>query len=243
MKAEEEISGINCDVADFVSKMSLDPAEEVVICVNGSQEMKRGETTMAGQLWIQGDRMMTASNPAFPGMSNTTESAVLAATAEAVAWKNDALETPGPRKGQRVVIYPKELTQLDTVLSSRDPNLDPEDGHPIAYQRVLAAAAEFEVPPIFLKEDSEATTSDPRKAEEVSKWMSTAEQIATGSRPRVLEDGPDTIHSDDDARVDVEPDEEKGMYTAGITAPVKLSQKEVGRQLAAVHTLKPSMSG
>jgi hypothetical protein len=50
MKAEEEISGINCDVADFVSKMSLDPAEEVVICVNGSQEMKKGETAMAGQL-------------------------------------------------------------------------------------------------------------------------------------------------------------------------------------------------
>jgi hypothetical protein len=115
MKAEEEISGINCDVADFVSKMTLDPAEEVVICVNGSQEMKRGETAMAGQLRIQGDRMMTASNPAFDGMSNTKESAVLSATAEAIAWKNDALETPGPRKGQRVVIYPKELTQLETV--------------------------------------------------------------------------------------------------------------------------------
>jgi hypothetical protein len=122
MKAEEEISGINCDIADFVSKMTLDPAEEVVICVNGSQEMKRGETAMAGQLWIQGDRMMTASNPAFDGMSNTKESAVLAATAEAIAWKNDALGVPGPRKGQRVVIYPKEFTQLETVLSSGDPN-------------------------------------------------------------------------------------------------------------------------
>jgi hypothetical protein len=43
MKAEEEISGINCDIADFVSQMSLDPAEEVVICVNGSQEMKKAK--------------------------------------------------------------------------------------------------------------------------------------------------------------------------------------------------------
>jgi hypothetical protein len=109
MKAEEEISGINCDVADFVSKMSLDPAEEVIIYVNGSQEMKKGEKAMAGQLWVQGDRMMSASNPAFDEMANTREAAVLSAAAEAIAWRNDALETPGPRKGQRVVIFPKDI--------------------------------------------------------------------------------------------------------------------------------------
>jgi hypothetical protein len=84
MKAEEEISGINCDVADFVSQMSLDPAEEVVIYVNGSQEMKKGEKAMAGQLWVQGDRMMTASNPTFDGIANSREAAVLTAAAEAV---------------------------------------------------------------------------------------------------------------------------------------------------------------
>jgi hypothetical protein len=39
--AENEISGINCDVADFVSGMTLDPAEEMIICVNASEEMKR----------------------------------------------------------------------------------------------------------------------------------------------------------------------------------------------------------
>jgi hypothetical protein len=246
MKAEEEISGINCDVADFVSKMTLDRAEEVIICVNGSQEMKRGESTMAGQLWIQGDRMMTASNRAFDGMSNTKKSAVLSATAEAIAWKNDALETPGPRKSQRVVIYPKELSQLDAVLASGDPNVDPEDGHPIAYQRVLAAASEFEIPPIFLKEDCEAIVSDPKKAEVVPRWMCMAERIATGSRPRVLEDGPDTIHSDDEAKKDVEPDEELDMYAPGVDpklGPTKLSKKEVARQLAAAQILKAQASG
>jgi hypothetical protein len=206
MKAEEEISGINCDVADFVSQMSLDPAEEVIICVNGSQEMKKGERAMAGQLWIQGDRMMTASNPAFDEMSNSRESAILSAAAEAISWRNDALETPGPRKGQRVVIYPKELTHLETVLSTANPNVDPEDGHQIAYQRVLAAAAEFENPPVFLKEDCAVIMSDPVKAEAVPKWMCMAERISTGSRPRVLEDGPDTIHSDQEEKEGVEPD-------------------------------------
>jgi hypothetical protein len=86
--AENEISGINCDIADFVSGMSLDPAEEMIICVNGGEEMKRNETAMAGQLWIQGDRKMTASNPPLDGMANTKEAAILSAVAEAVAWKN-----------------------------------------------------------------------------------------------------------------------------------------------------------
>jgi hypothetical protein len=175
IEAEKEISGINCDIADFVSKMTLDPADELVMCVNGSEEMKRNETAMAGQLWMQGDRMMTASNPAFDWMSNTKEAAILSAVAEAVAWKNDALEVDGPRKGQRVAIYPKELTQLDAVLSSCDPNFDQESGHPIAYQRVLAAAQSYENPPIFLKEDCERITRDPKMAEAVPKWMCIAE--------------------------------------------------------------------
>jgi hypothetical protein len=123
--AEEEISGINCNIADVVSEISLDPAEEMIICVNGSEEMKRNETAMAGQLWIQGDRKMTAANPPFPRMANTKEAAILSAIAEAVAWKNEALEPEDPpRKGQRVVIYLKDLVQLDAVLSSGDPNVD-----------------------------------------------------------------------------------------------------------------------
>jgi hypothetical protein len=246
MKAEEKISGINCDVADFVSQMSLDPAEEVVIYVNGSQEMKKGERAMAGQLWIQGDRMMTASNPAFDEMANTREAAVLAAAAEAITWRNEAIEPPGQRKGQRVVIFPKELSHLEEVLISADPNIDPKDGHPIAYQRVLAAAAEYEIPPMFLKEDCDAIVSDPAKAEAVPKHMCLAERIATGSRPRVLENGPDTLHSDEDAEEDVEADKELGMYAPGVDptlGPMKLSRAEVARQLAAPRAIKAQASG
>jgi hypothetical protein len=96
----------NCDIADFVSQMSLESSDEVIICVNGSQKMKKGETAMAGQLWIQDGRMRTASNPAFPGMSNSKESAVLSAVAEAIEWRNDALEPPDPpRKGERVMSF------------------------------------------------------------------------------------------------------------------------------------------
>jgi hypothetical protein len=68
-----------------------------------------------------------------------------------------------------------------------------------------------------------------------------AERIATGSRPRVLEKGPDTWHSDDEAKDDVLPDVEKGMYTEGMDpekGPIKLSQHEAGRQRAAASALK-----
>jgi hypothetical protein len=241
IEAENEISGINCDVADFVAGMTLDPIDEMVICVNGSEEMKRNETAMAGQLWMQGDRMMTASNPAYDGMANSKEAAILSAVAEAVVWKNDALELAGPRKGQRVVIYPKGLTQWDAVLSSGDPNVDVESGHPVAYQRVIAAAQSYENPPIFLREDCERITSDATMAEAVPKWMCMAERIATGNRRRVLENGPDTWLSDDEAQEDIVPDEEHNMYTPEMDpkkGPVKLSQHEAARQRAATDALK-----
>jgi hypothetical protein len=175
-------------------------------------------------------------------MANTKEAAILSAVAEAVAWKNEALEPEEPpRKGQRVVIYPKYLIQLDAVLSTGNPNVDPESGHPIAYERILAHAQTFENPPIFIKADAEQITSDPKMAELVPNWMRTAERIATGSRRRVPEDGPDTWNSDDESMEDVLPDEEKGAYTAEMDpklGPKTLSAHEAARQWATANALK-----
>jgi hypothetical protein len=62
IEAEKEIAAVNCDIPEFLSNMTLDPNDQVVICVNGSKEMKRGEEAIGGQLWMQGDRQMTAFN-------------------------------------------------------------------------------------------------------------------------------------------------------------------------------------
>jgi hypothetical protein len=126
--------------------------------------MKRNEAAVGGQLWMQGDRQMTVYNPVFEGMANTKESAILTDAAEAVTWVH-ALDTELPRKGQRVVICPKEMVQLEAVLSTGDPNVNPEDGHPIAYTKILEASQSFERTPIFLKEDSEQITQDPVMSE------------------------------------------------------------------------------
>jgi hypothetical protein len=244
LQAEKEIAGINCDIADFLSGMTLDPAEQLIICVNGSEEMKRNETAVGGQLWIQGERQMTASNRVLEGMANGREEAILSATVEAITWKHSLEPDDGPRKGQRVIIYPKEMTQLEQVLSTGDPNIDSVNGHPIAYANILQAAQNYEHPPIFLKEDSEQVINS-ENADKVPLWMNTAAQMATGNRKMVLEDGPDKMNSDDDdALEDVKPDEEKGMYTPESDpkqGPVKLTQAQAAYQRAAAHAVKASI--
>jgi hypothetical protein len=77
LEAEKDVAGINCDVADFLSGMSIDPNDQLAICVNGSEEMKRQEESIGGKLWMQGDRKMTASNHVLPGMANTREAAII----------------------------------------------------------------------------------------------------------------------------------------------------------------------
>jgi hypothetical protein len=210
----------------------------VIICVNGSQEMKRGETAMAGQLWIQGDRKMSVSNSPLPGMANTKEAAVLSAVADAVSWKNEAIEpVDPPRKGKRVVVYPKELSHLDSVITSGDLSVD--DEHVIAYQAILEHAQSFEVPPVFIKEDADSIAAHPEMSLKIPSWMCLAERIATGSRKRVTEDGPDTWHSDDESKTDSEADKEANMYTSEMD-PKKGPQRLTSHQAAVLRAAAQS---
>jgi hypothetical protein len=106
LSAEDEVDGINCDVAHFLAEMSPDPAEPVIICVNAGASMKRHEQHLGGQLWTQSNWMMIATNIPLEGMSNDATSEALAAVEEAVEWKH-ALELDGSKRtGQLVVIYP-----------------------------------------------------------------------------------------------------------------------------------------
>jgi predicted RNase H-like HicB family nuclease len=146
----------------------------------------------------------------------------------------------GPRKGQPVVIYPKDLSQLDAVLSTGDPSIDSEDGQTIAYAAILQEAQSYERPPLFLREDSEQITSDPIMAEKELGWMNTAAHVATGNRRRVLEDGPGKMNSDDeDATKEEHGDELTGVYTQGSTLEsAKMTQAQVAAQKAAAEAQK-----
>jgi hypothetical protein len=140
--------------------LSNDPSEQLVICVNASEEMKREEAAIGGQIWIQGDREMTAMNEVAEGLANDKEGAILSAAVEAVTWKSALDLEEGSRKGQRAVIYPKEMTQPGQVLSTGDPSIDPENGQPTAYVSILQASQEYEHRPVFLKEDDAQITSN-----------------------------------------------------------------------------------
>jgi hypothetical protein len=141
-----------------------------------------------------------------------------------------------------VVIYPKEISQLETVLSTGDPNVDAEDGHPTANAHLLRASQSYEHTPIFLREDSEQITQDQVMAEKVPIWMNTAAQVAPGNRKMALEDGPDVMNSDeDDATKEEHGEVPTGMYTSEMDpnqGPMKLTSAQVAAQKAAAQTLE-----
>jgi hypothetical protein len=242
LEAEKEILEIAISTPQFLMDMNLD--EPVYVCVNSSEEMNRNERSIAGQLWIQGDRSMTASNLAPDGMADTKDSALLAAVAEAVSW-NHASQPDQPRQGQRIVIYPEHLTQMDEFLTTCDPNGDQEGGHSLAYNTILQEQAKYENTPIIVNESSEFVTANPILSQLVPDWMSKAEQIATGCRHRTLEDGRDVMNSDEEDDENMVPDTYEGAYTAEMLdvegklkmGPVKLSSAEANRQRLVARVL------
>jgi hypothetical protein len=133
-------------------------------------------------------------------MRNDTSSEVLSAVVEAVEWK-DATEivSDGSKpSGQRVVIYPPELENLGTVITTKNAGADSEEGHGIACERILSASDSFEFPPKFLPsdhEDFEGFAAPPK----VAQWTNLSSQIATAGRRQVVEDGRDTSNSDSDS--------------------------------------------
>jgi hypothetical protein len=236
--AENQIAEINCQLPYFMEDMTLE--EAVYVCINSSEEMDRNERSIAGQLWIQGDRCRSASNVVPDGMADTKDSALLAAAAEAVSW-NHASQPDSPRKGLRFIIYPRELTQLDEFLATTDPNVDPEDGHPLAYNTILQESAKFELTPRFLNEASEQVTTDPFLSENVPEWMAKTKQIATGCRQRTLEDVPDVPNSDDEEDPNMKPDTCEGAYTAEMDpkkGPKRLTPAEAAFQRMAGKAMK-----
>jgi hypothetical protein len=74
------------------------------------------------------------TNIQFEGMSNDATSVSLSGVAEAVEWTHVLEEGQPKRPTQRYIVYPPSLSHPAEVISSGTPGLDPEDGHPIAYQ-------------------------------------------------------------------------------------------------------------
>jgi hypothetical protein len=140
---------------------------------------------------------MTATNIQLDGMSNNATSVTLAAVAEAVDWQH-AMETAfSKRPAPRAVIYPPSLMHLQAVLDSGDPSVDMENGHELAYEKILSACGKYGECPRFFPSDSQEFGGLDIAAS-VPKWMNTAEQVSVGGTKQVLEDGADVCNSERD---------------------------------------------
>jgi hypothetical protein len=239
-QAEDEVSGINCYIADFLSGMSS--TATITVCINAGASMKKNETILGGQYWQQEGRAMTATNGVIEGMPNTRESAILTADVEAVEWRHpiESVTIDGKRATPRIVIYPADMSQIEEALSdfSQNPS-EAEDGSHNALSKILEHSAEYASLPRFLRGDSSEIQNNPELDAAASFGLSTAAQVSVGSRDYVLENGPDVMNSSDEDSPQEESGEVlTGMYTNGLKAPVLLSQSEVARQRAAAEAFK-----
>jgi hypothetical protein len=89
------------------------------------------------------------------------------------------------------------LVHLQSVLTSGDPHLDTENGHELAYQKILLACGKYAECPRFFRSDS--LDFGDIDAANVPKWMNMAEQVSVGGRKQVLEDGADVCNSESDS--------------------------------------------
>jgi hypothetical protein len=133
-----------------------------------------------------------------------------------------------------VVVYPKELTGLAQALTSRNVSVqDDLENHSELYSAIISESDQFENPPVFMREDCDQLTSHPVWALKIGEWMMTAARVATGSRPRVLEDEPDVMNSDDeDSKMEEHGDKLTGMYAQGCSS---LEQARISEQQAQMQ--------
>jgi hypothetical protein len=154
---------------------------------------------------------MTATNIELDGMTNDAVSVTLSAVAEALEWTHTLEEGLAKRPTQRVVFYPPSLTHLAAVLEAGKPNLDTEDGHDLAYVKILNACAKFASPPMFYRSD-QLDSLEPEAAALVPGSMHSAEQVSIGGKKQVLEDGNDVCNSETDSDTDDHGSEIKDAY-------------------------------
>jgi hypothetical protein len=203
LKAENQSAGINSGLGDFLQDMSFEESDPVFVGVGVGHTM-RGNQRVGGQLWIQSDRQMTATNKVQDEMDGGIESAALSAIVETVSWRHALENTSDPnfqRRGRRILVHPKFLSKFATVLTTGNLGLDLDGGHDISYGRVMAECMYWSESfrPLFLPEDSSKAARWPVLAEKVSKWMKDARQIAVGGYKQVQENGPDRCSSDSDS--------------------------------------------
>jgi hypothetical protein len=203
LKNEEEVSGINSSLAEFLQDMNFDLENPVFVSANVGERM-RGTQPMCGQLWTQKSRQMTASSSAVQKLDGSRESIALSGVVDVLIWRHAVETSIDPdfkRLGRRVIVYPKFLNKLGLVLATANIGLDTEGRRDLGYEKVLEQSMTWpeSLPPVMLQEDSPERSRWPALAQHAQKWMEDAKRIAVAGYRQVLEDGPDVCDSKSEA--------------------------------------------
>jgi hypothetical protein len=110
LRNEEEVSGINSALLEFLQGMSL--ATTVFMSVNVGERMC-GTQPICGQLLVQEDRQMTATSTSLAGLGTSREEVALSGIADVLAWQH-TLEVVDYDLHPD---YPKLLDKLDRILA------------------------------------------------------------------------------------------------------------------------------
>jgi hypothetical protein len=125
LENEEEVAGINADLADLLQEMKMDTT--LFACVNVGGRM-RGTQPVCGQLWTQEDRQMPAICVPMEGVGNSREEGALSGIVDVLSWRQalEAIQDPNYLPpGRRVTVYPKFLDNLPLILATGEVGADP----------------------------------------------------------------------------------------------------------------------
>jgi hypothetical protein len=139
LRSEEEVSGINSGLADFLQCMSMAEGKPLFVSVNVGERIG-GAQPICGQLWVQEDRQTTAMNGCFADLGNSQGKVALSGIVDAFTWRH-ALETSFDpdykRPGQSVIVYPKFLDKLGLVVATGNIGMDRCDSRWPVYEAIL----------------------------------------------------------------------------------------------------------
>jgi hypothetical protein len=216
LKNEEEVSGINSGMADFLQDMSFAPEHSVFVCVNVGERM-RGTQPIAGELWAQEGRQMTATAELVEGLDSSRESVALSGVYNALVWRHAMETSMDPnykRRGQRVIVYPRFLDKFGIILASGNVGFDIKGNRDIVYENGLQEKETWLEFPVFMPEDGLCLTIYPVLVQPVQEWMEDTKRIAVAGDCQVLVDGPDVCDSESEAEYSDHGKVLEGMYRA-----------------------------
>jgi hypothetical protein len=176
------LAAINSTLADCLHGFDVRPEVPVHACVNVA-EYRKGWQAVCGQIWTQEDGQETATSPPYeyPGaeLDDSREPTALCGVAGAGALRYALEMSDDPshlRPGERVIVGPRILGKLSTVLQDGNVGHDQVDSRWHTELRILSQSQTWppNCRPVSIGKDDPEIGQTPDLALKGSEWMDDA---------------------------------------------------------------------